>query len=295
MSYRKFKLINDVGEELDLSNPKKIFLADVKGLGESNDFEYINDNGFLKIVSRETSPMEITGVLNFGDDVASAYRNFLIYTRFIKSSKKIELAYTLPLPFFSGIEKSTVYAEIEIKELTKSEVIETWSLSESITYLRVEPWHNKQVTKVIVSDIIGGNKYDPDQEYDTDVEYASFSNTLSYFHNYSNDYIPFEFFINGESINPIVRFRDVSTMEISAQWQYLGIIDSNNKLHHNSHPSNQYILMNDISNVYANVNMSPGFSTLLMIPPGSHTIEYISDNDDFGDLVAYKKSYWGIV
>lgn len=295
MIYRKFKLINEIGEELDLSEKGVLFLEEVSGLGESIDIETENIFNFLKITGESTQEKEVEGLLKFGNNVVSSYQQYVRFSSFIKQARTLVLAYELPLPELRGADKATVYADCRVISQEKSEAKEFNRLEETVTFLLLEPWHSKTIKRVVQKLSVGGNKYDLEQEYNSDVEYSDISFSESTFVNYSTTPVPIEFFISGVSENPIIKLKNSKTNEIEVKWQYLGGITGRDKLHHNSHPENRFVLLNELFNAYNNVNKAPGFSSMVMIPPGTFQLEFSCDNVEFGDLVIYFRSYWGVI
>jgi hypothetical protein len=293
--YRKFKLLNEVGEELNLSEVHVLFLEEVSGLGESVDIEVKNISNFLKITAESTQQKEIEGTLKFGSKVSDSYQQYMRFSSFVKHARTLTLAYTLPLPELSGVDRSPVYANCRVIEQEKSEANEFSRLEEKVRFLLLEPWHSKVIKKVVQQQSTGGNKYDLEQEYDLDVEYTGYSFTESTFFNFSTTPVPIEFFIDGVADKPEIMLRNTKTGEIEVRWQYIDLVKLDDKIHHNSHPENRFVKLNSVYNVYPKVNKNVGYSSLIMIPPGTYKIEYACSNEGFGDLVIYFQNYWSVI
>lgn len=292
--YRKFKLINEANEELDLSEVGVLFLEQVTGLGETISLETENISNFLKITSKTTEVKEIEGLLKFGNDVSSSYRQYIRFSGFIKESRKLTLAYALPLPFLNFTKNETVYANCIVTQQSKSEATEYSRLEESVKFTLLEPWHSQEIKKVIQSSRTNGNIYDNEQEYDVPYDDYNFSNNKLL--NLSTTEVPVRFYISGVSTNPKIALRNTKNDKAEVVWQYQGTVASGDKLSHNSHPGQKrWVKINDVTNVYDKVNKAVGFNSIVMIPPGIFNVEFTCDNDDYGDLEIYYQNYWSVI
>lgn len=293
--YRKFKLVNQAGEKLDLSEVDKLFWADIEGLGLDIDLESITIGNFLKIINSIPAYQPISGLMRYGSDKRDSYRQFTKLQAFIGSSRTLYLEYELPTPILYLGKSNSVRAEVALLSTSKTEIKENNILEETLEFKRLSPWSSDVIKKTTISSITPGDVYEPDRTYDEDITYDDSSSTDTTIINMTTGHAYMEIFIEGLSQNPIIRLRNVNTNEIEVLWQYNGTINADEKLHHNSKPFNRFVLMNDISNVYQNVNKNPGFSSLVTIPPGVFKLEYETTNAESGLLTTYHTNNWLVV
>lgn len=287
-NYRSFTLSNERGNELNLSEPRALFLTEVKGLGQKKEVDTIQKQGFHSIVEIVEEPVVITGVMRYGYTLEESYTQFVKFATFVNASNDLTLSYELPI---DG-EYTRVYAKVIVDVIEKGEAGENGTLDEKVSFFRLEPWHSKEMQVTAITKSTNGNAYDPNQEYD--VKYGSSSGSVL-LNNLSTNHAPIVFAINGAATNPVIRLKNTYTNKIQVQWQYLGTVSLGNTLFHNSYPGKESVKMNNITNVYANVNKNPGFSSLIMVPPGIFELEFICENLDPGDLTVYKANYYGVI
>ena len=135
---RGFRLLNEKGQEysmMDINN--YCLLTEPTGLGLSYFTEYEQlGNTFVDIL-RKIEQESINATVNF-----LKYDNYKKLIDFVEDSEKLKLAYKIP--FESG-EKEYL-KDIEIENISKSEIQPNKIMSESITINCLSLWYEEKTT-----------------------------------------------------------------------------------------------------------------------------------------------------
>lgn len=136
MIVREFKLVNEKGKEyslMDLNN--YCFLSDPAGLGYGYTTEYQQlDNIFITNL-RKMNQGQITGIVNFKN-----YDNYRVLVDFIENSESLKFAYKIP--YKTGFKE--YFKDIELVELTKTQIQPNRILSETITFNCLSLWYEEE-------------------------------------------------------------------------------------------------------------------------------------------------------
>lgn len=133
---RKFKLINEKGQQFFMNNLNDYcLLTNPQGLGVSYSTEYEQiENTYVK--SKQNSEQcKPNATVNF-----SSYTNFRKFVDFIKKSENLKLSYKIP---FDDGEKE-YFRDINIQNITKSEMQQNGIISETITIECLSLWYEKE-------------------------------------------------------------------------------------------------------------------------------------------------------
>lgn len=211
MSYRKFKLVNSLGEEYHLTDQNfKHFLNSPNGLGVSKSIDGTRVGNRVKVNKRTYEIPRPSGELIFYDDLNEdkydAYANFV---RFAQHTP-LRLYYFIPSNEKTQEEANTVYIECEVLSLNKSEVGRNGFLRVPVNFQGQTFWLSEKLNELVINNET------------TDV--GTFTFPLSFpfafgtdpFRNIelnSNGTIitPVVFKIEGECINPTINFYEKKT------------------------------------------------------------------------------------
>lgn len=132
---REFKLVNEKGQEYSLMDiDNYCLLTDPSGLGMSYSTEYQQlGNTFISNL-RKTEQGQISGMVNFLN-----YDNFKKLVDFIEKSTTLKLEYKIP---FKNGQKEYL-KDVEIQNLTKTQIQTSGVLSESITFNCLSLWYEQ--------------------------------------------------------------------------------------------------------------------------------------------------------
>lgn len=135
---RKFKLINEKGQEFSLMNiHEACLLTDPSGLGYEYDTGYQQlGNTFVQTV-RNITQGKIEGTANF-----LSYTNYKKFVDFIEDSNSLKFSYKVPL---DGVLKEFL-KDVEIQSLGKSEIQLNGIISESIVFNCLTLWYEENTT-----------------------------------------------------------------------------------------------------------------------------------------------------
>lgn len=135
---REFKLVNEKGQEYSLMDIKNYcLLTEPNGLGYGYTTEYEQlGNTFISNL-RRIEQGQITGTVNF-----LKYDNYKKMIDFIEQSESLKFSYKLPLK--SGSKE--YFKDVQIKNITKTEIQPNSVISESITFDCLSLWYEEKST-----------------------------------------------------------------------------------------------------------------------------------------------------
>lgn len=192
---REFKLINDKGQEYSLMDIEgHCLMTEPTGLGYSYSTEYEQLGNTFVTNLRKIEQGKVTGQVNF-----LKYDNFKSLVDFIEYSDKLRLAYTIP--YKSGAK--TYYKDIQIQELTKSEIQPNGVMSETITFDALSLWYAENVFTYDMA----RQPQELRWNFRWDARFGDYSQRMVGFINDGHAPAPVEIKINGEVINPKISLK----------------------------------------------------------------------------------------
>lgn len=133
MNVRKFKLINNIGVEFDLTDIENgAFLNNPSGLGVTKNYNFTQINNTFLVDSGKETQTNIQGDLIF-----LTYDKYHEFINYIEQSNELSLKYTIPL------EKSnpeTYTKKVVMSNLGKTEKTKEGFLSCPVTFLGIGNW-----------------------------------------------------------------------------------------------------------------------------------------------------------
>lgn len=189
---RKFKLVNEKGQEFSLMDIEKYcLLTEPSGLGYSYSTEYEQlENNFL-INLRRLEQGLITGSANF-----SHYDNFMSFVNFIESAKKLKFVYSVPYQS----ESKVYYRDINIKSLGKSEKQTNGIISEAVEFDCLSLWYEQNETIFKIETYEDEMRY----PYTWNSRYIDYNTRSIQFNNKGHIEAPFQVEIDGFVQNPTI-------------------------------------------------------------------------------------------
>lgn len=220
IEYRKFWLVNSLGNTYELTNPdKKVFFNNPSGFGFRNSYETKEIGNSELVTSEKYKLTDISGKLVFYDDKNgfkySEYNNFISFIKY----KPIEFHYLTP----NNIEE--YYCDVIITNLSKSEVEKQGYLDCSITFHRLSEWFDKHtVIKELTNTVdTTGKNYPLERPY----HYAGTGLSNAELFNNGTDDIGFVFTITGEVQNPVFTLtqngKKYGVCKINGEYDFLQI------------------------------------------------------------------------
>lgn len=135
---REFKLVNEKGQTFSLMDIEKYcLLTEPGGLGYSYNTEYEQLGNTFITNLRRTEQGQINGQVNFLN-----YDNYKKLVDYIEKSENIKFSYIVP--YKSGVKE--YLKDIQIKELSKTEIQENGVMSESIIFDCLSLWYEENKT-----------------------------------------------------------------------------------------------------------------------------------------------------
>ena len=189
---RQFNLINEDGEKLSLMNiENSCLLTGPTGLGfsYSTDYEQLG-NTFITSL-RKFEQGKINGQVNFLN-----YKNYKDFVDFVIRSTKLQFEYTVP--YKSGAK--TFYRDVEIADLSKSEIQPNGVISEQVTFNCKSLWYEKIASQYEIS----GNSNEVRWDFRFDSYWSGYTVRDLSFINEGHVDSPVEIEIDGECINPAI-------------------------------------------------------------------------------------------
>lgn len=194
MDYRKFWLINALGNRYDFTEKVEIFLNNPQGLGFARTFTYIPVGNSELVTSQQFTMTDVQGELLFMQETNGlkyeAYQKFVQFAKY----KPLELHYQTPN------ELTSYHCDIIFTRMEKSEVGEDSILRCPVTFHRLTEWLTDRDDEYVLDNTpIDDGKY-YDLVYDYHYAGTGLSNTV--LSNNGTDDVGFVLEINGEVQNP---------------------------------------------------------------------------------------------
>lgn len=189
---RKFKLINEKGQEFSLMDIEKYcLLTEPSGLGYSYSTKYEQvENNFLTNL-RKLEQGVIAGSANF-----LYYDNFMNFGNFIESAKKLQFVYSIPCKE----EEKIFYRDVNIKSLGKSEKQTDGVISEEIEFECLSLWYEQNETIFKIETYEDEMRYN----YKWNSRYIDYNTRAIQFNNRGHVEAPFQVEIDGFVQNPTI-------------------------------------------------------------------------------------------
>lgn len=190
MSVREFKLVNEKGQEYSLMDIREhCLLTEPNGLGYSYSTEYEQLGNTFVTNLRRIEQGKIEGQANF-----LKYDNYKAMVDFIEHSENIRLSYTIP--YENG--QKTYFKDIQIQEITKSEIKPNGVISESIKFDALSLWYSENAFSYDVSRQPGEMRWN----FTWDARFGDHQSKEISFINDGHTEAPIEVIIDGEVVNP---------------------------------------------------------------------------------------------
>ncbi len=189
---RKFKLINEKGQEYSLMDiEKNCLLTEPSGLGYSysTDYEQLGDEFLANL--RKLEQGIISGTANFIN-----YDNFFDFSNFVETAQKLKFVYEIPLK-----NKSiTYYRDVNIKSIGKSEKQTNGIISEAVEFDCLSLWYEQNETIFKIETYEDEMRYD----YKWNSRYIDYNIRAIQFNNKGHIEAPFQVEIDGFVQNPSI-------------------------------------------------------------------------------------------
>lgn len=153
MAYRKFKLVNSLGDEYHLTDKNfKHFLNSPSGFGMTKSIDGTRVGNRIKVNKRIYDIPRPSGELIFYDDTNEdkydAYADFVKFAQFTP----LRLYYFIPSDERTQEEANTVYIECEVMSLSKSEISHNGDLLRvPINFQGETFWLSDKLNELIIS------------------------------------------------------------------------------------------------------------------------------------------------
>lgn len=195
MNVREFKLVNEKGQEYSLMDINEhCLLTEPTGLGYSYSTEYEQLGNTFVTNLRRIEQGKIEGQANF-----LKYDNYKALIDFIEHSEKLRIKYTVP---YSNGNK-TYFKDIQIQEISKSEIQPNGILSESIIFDALSLWYAENVFAYDMSRQNNELRWD----FTWNARFGDYAERSLDFINDGHSIAPIEVSINGEAINPKISLK----------------------------------------------------------------------------------------
>ena len=194
MDYRKFWLINTLGNRYDFTENIDIFLNNPQGLGFRRNFTSITVGNSELVTSQQFQLTDVQGELLFmGNTNGEKYESYQKFVQFAKY-KPLELHYKTPNNLLS------YHCDIIFTQLDKSEVGQDGILRCPVTFHRLTEWLTDQDEVYVFNN----NPLDEGKFHDLvyDYHYAGTNLSNSVINNNGTDDVGFILEIIGEVENP---------------------------------------------------------------------------------------------
>ena len=189
---RKFKLINEKGQEYSLMDiEKNCLLTEPSGLGYSysTDYEQLGDEFLANL--RKLEQGIISGTVNFIN-----YDNFFDFSNFVETAQKLKFVYEIPFK-----NKSiTYYRDVNIKSIGKSEKQTNGIISEAVEFDCLSLWYEQNETIFKIETYEDEMRYD----YKWNSRYIDYNIRAIQFNNRGHIEAPFQVEIDGFVQNPSI-------------------------------------------------------------------------------------------
>lgn len=189
---RKFRLLNETGQEYSLMDIENYcLLTEPSGLGYAyaTEYEQLGDTFVTNL--RRIEQGKINGQVNF-----LKYENYKALVDFIERSTKLRLSYTIP---YTDGEKE-YFKDIQIQEISKSEIQPNGVMSESIVFDALSLWYEEKVATYDMSEQDGEMRWN----FKWNSRFGSYDARWLEFVNEGHVDAPVEISIDGAVVNPII-------------------------------------------------------------------------------------------
>lgn len=192
---REFKLVNEKGQTysmMDIYN--YCLLTEPGGLGYSYNTEYEQlGNTFITNI-RRLEQGQITGQINFLN-----YDNYKKLVDFIEKSEKLKFSYKVP--YKSGAKE--YLKDVEIKDISKTEIQENKVMSETITFDCLSLWYEENTVVYTISEQESEIRWD----FRWDSQFGDYSARDLSFVNKGHVDAPILVSIDGPVVNPKLQLK----------------------------------------------------------------------------------------
>lgn len=192
---REFKLINEKGQSFSLMDIYNYcLLTEPGGLGYSYNSEYEQlGNTFITNI-RRLEQGQITGQVNFLN-----YDNYKKLVDFIEKSEKLKFSYKVP--YKSGAKE--YLKDVEIQNITKTEIQENKVMSETITFNCLSLWYEENRVVYTISEQESEIRWD----FRWDSQFGDYSARNLSFVNKGHVDAPILVSIDGPVVNPKLQLK----------------------------------------------------------------------------------------
>lgn len=266
---RQFNLINNKGETYSLMDIEKhCLLTSPTGLGFSYSIDYEQLGNTFITSLKKIQQGKINAQVNF-----LSYDNYKEFVNFIITSEKLQFQYIIPLK-----ETKTFYRDIEILDLSKSEIQPNGVITEQITINCKSLWYEKVANQYEISSTSNEVRWD----FRFDAYWSGYTVRDLNFINEGHVDAPVEIEIDGECINPTISLyienQLFQTIEIDET------IDEYEKLLYGSKEGEFYIKKQLVDGTYENLFTLDYISfendNVLRLPPNKDcTIKLTAEED----------------
>lgn len=224
---REFKLVNEKGQTysmMDIHN--YCLLTEPSGLGYGYTAEYEQLGNTFITNLRRMEQGQINGQVNFLN-----YDNYKKLVDFIEKSESLKFSYKVPLT--NGVKE--YFKDVQIKDITKTEIQENGVMSENITFDCLSLWYEEN--KIIYT--ITPQESELRWDFRWDSKFGDYSARNLSFINQGHVEAPILVSIDGQVLNPRIELyiekQLYQTVEINT------LIDQYEKLLYSSKENDFYI------------------------------------------------------
>lgn len=224
---REFKLVNEKGQTysmMDIHN--YCLLTEPSGLGYGYNAEYEQLGNTFITNLRRMEQGKINGQVNFLN-----YDNYKKLVDFIEKSESLKFSYKVPLT--SGVKE--YLKDVQIKDITKTEIQENGVMSENITFDCLSLWYEENKTIYTITPQESELRWD----FRWDSKFGDYSARNLSFINQGHVEAPVLVSIDGQVLNPSIELyvegQLYQTVEINT------LIDQYEKLLYSSKENDFYI------------------------------------------------------
>lgn len=224
---REFKLVNEKGQTysmMDIHN--YCLLTEPSGLGYGYNAEYEQLGNTFITNLRRMEQGQINGQVNFLN-----YDNYKKLVDFIEKSESLKFSYKVPLT--SGVKE--YLKDVQIKDITKTEIQENGVMSENITFDCLSLWYEENKTIYTITPQESELRWD----FRWDSKFGDYSARNLSFINQGHVEAPILVSIDGQVLNPSIELyvegQLYQTVEINT------LIDQYEKLLYSSKENDFYI------------------------------------------------------
>lgn len=190
---REFKLVNEKGQEyslMDIENYALLTEPSGLGYGYSTEYEQLGNTFITNL--RRIEQGQVTGQVNF-----LKYDNYKALIDFIEKSNKLRISYKLP--FENGTKE--YFKDIQIQNISKTEIQPNGVLSESITFDALSLWYEENVATFDM----GRQSNELRWDFNWDARFGDYTARSVDFVNKGHTEASVEIEIDGEVINPTLK------------------------------------------------------------------------------------------